>query len=258
MPEIKWAEMKILDDTLVMGAGYLLDFSDKTMREFFMNEFRLDLDQDVYRESGTSKARRFRTFLRLADGGQAAHVLRALWGYRDLWREKSNQEPEAETVAQWYFAIIERLEGAAGAVQTDALQQFATDETLEQLIAAIKRDADAGAAHPALDRLHTYCMKKFAHLLRARDGDSAEIPDTLNGRLGRYLNPIRREGVRPITRKLMKSSVELMEQFNGIRNNESFAHDNEIVDPAEARFIFDSVVSMLRFLKAHDPQDFGA
>lgn len=257
MPEIKWADMGVIDDTLGMGDGYLLSFSDATMRRFFMSEFRLDLEDDKYRANGTSKAKRLRTFLRLASGPQAARVLRGLWEYRAQMRERSGLDAEPEWVRQRYFQVIERIEGGEGAVQTDALEHFTVDETLEELIAAIKRDADASAPHAALDRLHTYCMKKFAHLLRVRDGENVEIPDTLNGRLGRYLNPIRKQGVRPITGKIMKSAVELMEQLNGIRNNESFAHDNMLVDPAEARFIFDSVVSMLRFLKAHEPQDFG-
>ena len=50
----------------------------------------------------------------------------------------------------------------------DALDKFKTDETLEELIAAIRRDITADKHATSLDRLHTYCMKKFTHLLEKR------------------------------------------------------------------------------------------
>jgi hypothetical protein len=43
----------------------------------------------------------------------------------------------------------------------DAIDKFAGDETLEELVAAIDRDIAANKPAAALDRLHTYCMKKI-------------------------------------------------------------------------------------------------
>lgn len=43
-----------------------------------------------------------------------------------------------------------------------------------------------------------------------------------------------------------------------MRNNASFAHDNAIVDADEARFIFDTVISMLRFVRAVETSRFAA
>ncbi len=82
--------------------------------------------------------------------------------------------------------------------------------------------------------------------------------DTLNARAGRLFNPLRASGkVRPISAKIMRTTVDVFELFNSIRNNESFAHDNKLVDPAEARYIFDSITSLLRFLKALEGEAFG-
>ena len=39
--------------------------------------------------------------------------------------------------------------------------------------------------------------------------------------------------------------------------NESFAHDNNIVDQAEARYIFDSITALLRFIKTIEVEKFG-
>ena len=98
----------------------------------------------------------------------------------------------------------------------------------------------------------------LAHLLRQR-GEQPSTGETLNARAGRYFNPLRRSGqIRPISQKIMKSTVETFELYNGIRNNESLAHDNSLVESNEARFIFDTVVSMLRFLKTIEGNSFGA
>ena len=53
-------------------------------------------------------------------------------------------------------------------MSTDAIARFKQDETLEELIAAIERDIGVDKPAAAADRLHTYCMKKFAHLSEER------------------------------------------------------------------------------------------
>ena len=41
-------------------------------------------------------------------------------------------------------------------------------------------------------------------------------------------------------------------------NNRSFAHDNDLIDQAEARFIFDAISAFLRFVKSIEASRFGA
>lgn len=255
MPDIKWREMKVLNEALRMESGYVLDFSDSTMRTFFDNEFHIDIDDETYREDGNSKAKRLRCLLKKAPGPVAARVLRELWKFGAMEdRLGGRDKPDME---QRYFEVVSRLEGAEGGLaRTDAIERFTTDETLDELVAAIERDIMANKPEVALDRLHTYCMKKFAHLLQQR-GEEPRPKETLDARAGRYFNPLRRAGVRPITDKIMQHAVQMLSMFNHTRNNESLAHDNELVDPAEARYIFDSIVSMLRFLKSHEPSAYG-
>jgi len=256
MPPIKPADMRFLDEVLQMQGGYVLDFSDRTFGEFFDSTLGIDMDDERYRDFGRSKGKRLRRFLAVESGHVAGRALRELWEYRDAMPGQSSDQ-DYEPKKQRYFEIVARVEGTSNNISlTGAVDRFTHDETLDELVASIERDVAANKAQVALDRLHTYCMKKFAHLLRQRGEE--EIPDTLNGRAGRYFNPIRKAGVRPITDKIMRSSIEILELFNGIRNNESLAHDNKLVDSAEARYIFDSIVSMLRFLKAHEPDKYGA
>src|SRR6185503_7926463 len=51
-------DMRLLDDVFEMGAGHVLDFSDRTFREFFADELDVDIDDLAYSKEGTSKAKR--------------------------------------------------------------------------------------------------------------------------------------------------------------------------------------------------------
>jgi hypothetical protein len=63
--------------------------------------------------------------------------------------------------------------------------------------------------------------------------------------------------MQPISVRIMKSSISIFDEFNSIRNNKSFAHDNELVGLHEARFIFDSISSVLRFIRSIEAARFG-
>src|SRR5437899_1727440 len=103
MANITRSEFRTLDESLGMGSGYVLDFSDKTMREFFEDELGVDLDQAKYREVGTSKAKRLRAFLQLESGAQGARVLRALWKYREDMRERRQVDPDRPGLQSRFF-----------------------------------------------------------------------------------------------------------------------------------------------------------
>jgi hypothetical protein len=258
MAKLRPRDIKILDDALSMSEGYVLNFNDRTFAEFFDSEVGVDIDQGRYRHDGHSKAKRLRRFVQIEKEQVVAKALRALWEYRESTDSVDLHPPTEKKIHDQYFEIVRRIESESGPARTDAITRFTRNETLDELVAAIERDIAADKPEVALDRLHTYCMKKFAHLLTQR-GLDVNDNDTLNARAGRLFNPLRREGkVRPISDKIMRATTEIFELFNGIRNNESLAHDNELVDPAEARFIFDAIANLLRFLKAIEAEHFGA
>jgi hypothetical protein len=101
-------------------------------------------------------------------------------------------------------------------------------------------------------------MKKFAHLLEER-GIAWDRNDPLQSRVGKYVKVLGAEReIREITRRIIKSAISVFEQFNDVRNNRSFAHDNDLIDKAEARFIFDAISAFLRFVKTIETSRFGA
>ena len=81
-------------------------------------------------------------------------------------------------------------------------------------------------------------MKKSAHLLDQRD-----IPwnreEPLHSRVGKYVKALERErDLRRITLRILKYSIAIFDDLNDVRNNKSFAHDNDLVDQLEAAIRF--------------------
>ncbi|MBK6896077.1 MAG: abortive infection family protein [Alphaproteobacteria bacterium] len=259
MPKLKLTEIETLEDAFNTGngAGYVLDFSDRTFGLFFEEEFNVDIDAEKYRQNGSSKGKRLKSFIEQENSKIVARVLRTLWDYRASILEKRGNGNAKPSLTDAYFKIVHRLECDEGLASTDAIEKFSNNETLDELIEAIHRDIAANKPQAALDRLHTYCMKKFSHLLSVRN-IACEQNEPLNSRVGKYIKALEGEvEIHEISRRIMKSSISIFDEFNDVRNNKSFAHDNEIMGLHEARFIFDSVSNILRFIRSFESSQFG-
>lgn len=255
MSALRHSDIRIIDEVLQSDPGYILNFSDRTFREFFEDELAVDIDDPKYRTGGTSKANRLRTYLKLEPPNRAARALRALWDYR---QGLSNARPVTPAAQYRFFTLIAQLEGNSTIARTDAIERFSTDETIEELVAAIERDIQADRPAAALDRLHTYCAKKFGHLLDQR-GVEWSRDEPLHSRVGKYVRAVQQEReLREMTTQILKNAIGVFDKFNHVRNNGSLAHDNTLLDRAEARFIFDSVSAVLRFVKEIDTVRYGA
>ena len=67
----------------------MLDFSDRTISEFFEDEFGIDFDSPKYAANGTLKRNRLTTFIATEDAYTVAKILRALWDRREGLIRKS-------------------------------------------------------------------------------------------------------------------------------------------------------------------------
>lgn len=62
--------------------GYVLNFSDKTMREFFESELNIDIENSIYKDEGTSKLKRLLSFFKKNKQESVLIVVSKLWNYR--------------------------------------------------------------------------------------------------------------------------------------------------------------------------------
>lgn len=150
------------------GYGYVLDFSDRTFPEFFEDEFGVEIFSPENKANGNSKRNCLTTFLGRADQHTALRVLRALWDRREGLLESAPTSEEvtaARAKSKAFQQAIEALQAEPAPLTTAGVEPFTRDRTLEELVADIERTLAANKPEVAIDHLHTYCMKKFAHLL---------------------------------------------------------------------------------------------
>lgn len=243
------------------GYGYVLDFSDRTIQEFFEDEFGVDIFAPENKTNGGSKRNCLTTFLLRADQQMVLRVLRALWERREGLLESlpsSDEARNARTKSKAFQQVIDDLQIDPAPLTTAGVDAFVRDRTLEELVADIQRNLAANKPEVAIDHLHTYCMKKFAHLLEVR-GQTCEKSEPLHSRFGRYRKCLEAEqNLHEFTSRALKSFISLLESFNDLRNNHSLAHDNKLLAPMEARFIFNSISAILVMLRALETGRYGA
>lgn len=251
----------MFEEALNMQSGYVLDFSDRTFGDFFCTEVGVDPDAPpgswLFAAYGTSKAKRLRSFIARAEPHLVARALRALWEYREN-NILSSSGPREDRLREVYFKIVGKFEGEEHVVDFTGIEAFDANETLQELVAAIRRDLDAGRPIAGLDRLHTYCMKRFASLVVKLGGEPCGENDALHARVGKYAKALKASrNLTEMSDRIIKSSISTFESMNDIRNNRSLAHDKETLVPMdEAKFIYDSVTALLRFIKTMDAQKF--
>ncbi|SEK49049.1 Protein of unknown function [Stigmatella aurantiaca] len=124
MANIRTIDLLLLDNIFDMGSGYVLNFSDRTMAQFFAEQLNIDIDAPVYQKEGTSKAKRLRCFLKTVDAPTAVRTLNALWEYREALRQNAQREEIVANAHGRLLEIINRLQGRPSHVQAPAAPAF--------------------------------------------------------------------------------------------------------------------------------------
>ncbi len=192
-PDEPTLDMRLVDEALGMQQGYVLDFNDASFNDFVRRKFGIDASAPTYTVDGVSKAKRLRALLRSLVPGAQAEVLRGFWAYRQQSRGMHHSIKLEPKVEADFLAMIARLEAGSPPIGTDPLEAFSDDPTLLALIEAIQREIQANAPNAALDRLHTYAVKKFTDLLE-REGETAGDKETVQSRASRYISKLHQRG----------------------------------------------------------------
>ncbi|MCA0042987.1 abortive infection family protein [Celeribacter litoreus] len=239
-----------------MEKGYVLDFSNRTIEEFFEKEFQIEFYDPRFNGGGTSKAKILREILDTAPLAITGQILRKLWDYRDTLDTiyKGCDPDEEKTLRDNYFSAIAELEGEEVSADLEAFTLHSiSDETLGTLLEAIQRDIRDDKYPEAMDRVHTYCVKKFRFLLQEH-GEKSEKSEPLHSLVGKYSKVLEKNNsAEEISLQILRMNICVFQKFNSVRNDKSLAHDNHaLLDASNARFVFDTISAVLRFIKSID------
>ena len=240
----------IFDQIFHSGRGYVLNFSDRTMAEWFEEEFDLDIFQNRFQLEGTSKGKTLRGFVEVAEPRLVSRILGRLWSYRCRFEDLTEAEPaEERRLRIWLDKFRKELDNISTLTLDEALKDFSNDLTLPKLRASIAADLVGEKPEVAIDRVHTYCVKRFRTLLSER-GQAIDASVPLHAIFGSYGKALRDEGkVSEFALPTLRVQHKLFEGLNQSRNKRSFAHDNDLLDISEAQFIVDCVLASLAFIE---------
>lgn len=246
MSDLSSRERRKLELLLDMGSGYLLNFSDRTMTEFFGEFVEKDIDHQIYKGRGTSKANRLRSFWEQEPNGVVAKCLQELVAHaRDANLLKDRH------LLEDCQAIISRLSLDKPVTDIDAISAQGDDRNFELVAKAASDSIKKNQPELGLDRLHTFLVK-FVRILCEERGLPVNRDTPLNGLFGAYVKHLRESGQlgSEMSERILKSSIANLEQFNHVRNKHTLAHDNPVLSYDEALLIFNHVASTVRFVKS--------
>lgn len=102
--KLKIQDLRLFNLVFESDPGWILDFSNRTLSAFFDEELNIDIDDECYKEEGTSKAKRVRCLLKQVDRETALRVLDTLWRYK-----METMPEQAEQSRNDWLALISRL-----------------------------------------------------------------------------------------------------------------------------------------------------
>jgi len=128
MSSLKFAEKQLFEKILDMQGGYVLDFSNSSMYDFF-NDFEVDISNTKYDKYGSSKAKRLRAFWEVEDDELVGKVLQALLDMAVSNKELLSQDIE---LAQKYINRL--LQNKASVIESTQSPAIAEQKIINERI----------------------------------------------------------------------------------------------------------------------------
>jgi hypothetical protein len=259
MSSLTITERRQLENAFAMGGGYVLQFSDQTYREFF-GDLGIEIDAERYKADGTSKAKRMRCFWKLESDQVVARVLDAAVTHAlELQWIRPEADPKDARHVENCRRIVARLRSSPGMVDIEALAPPTDERDFEAVYRAIRESIERGTPADALDRLHLWVVKYLRRRCEAR-GIETTKEKPLHSLMGEYVKALRGAGAlrTEMAERILKSNIKLLESFNTVRNDDSFAHDNPLLSHDEAMLIVAHTAATVRFMRtietSHPPK----
>lgn len=256
MADLNRLEKLKLENIFEMDGGYVLNFSNKTFNNFIFETTNLELYSDKYADYGESKANRLRTIWQKESNSLVGKLTKEMLDY---WKDtvmvyKQTTAKQQNLFDECYKIASKLCEGnIVGEIEVIRINQ--DDKDFSLLAKSIRESIEKNEPEVALDRLHTYVMKFIRKLCENHEIETTK-EESLNAIFGKYVKFIvANEKIESLmTERILKYSIHVIEAFNDVRNNKSFAHDNPILNYSESVLIFNNVTNSIKFIESVEKQ----
>ncbi len=250
MANLKSSGKLKLENYLEMKSGYVCDFSNRTFDEFVLEHTGVEIYSDKY--SG-SKASRLRAFWDTESTYLVARLLRGMIEYWKLQKAAPlyGYQVFNPVLYEECKKIVTRLESEGPVENIVALTPNSSDKDFGLLAQSIRESIEKNQPEQALDRLHTFVIK-YVRELCGRHGIGFEKETPLHSLFGLYVKFLQKNNLleSEMSERILKSSISVLDAFNDVRNNQSLAHDNPILNNNESVLIFNDISNTLRFVES--------
>lgn len=246
MADLTNLEKRNLEKMFGMGGGYVLTFSNRTFAEFVQDSTGKDIFDESYNWGSGSKANRLRAFWT----NEAGHLVGKLLCDLLAYAQEINVQPDSPAVLDTCRRTAERLLASGPVVEIEAIAPITDEKDFAALAKSVKESIAANEPEAGLDRLHTF-VTKYMRVLCERHGLTTGRDKPLHSLVGEYVKAIKGDGriATEMTERILKSSISTLEAFNHVRNDQSLAHDNPVLNYDESLLIFNHVTSTIRFIE---------
>ncbi len=252
MANLSFSEKKRLETFLDMGGGYVLNFSNNTLQRFVHDAIGVDIYNAKYDNGGTtSKANRIRGVWDKESDYQVGLLIEAFTKYWCEFIGGSQISNEQYDLLKNCEALAHKLKSESLGAQIQVIQATSDDINFHKLAKQVREAIERNEPETALDRLHTYTVK-FVRELCDKHGIAYDKDKPLHSFFGEYVKHLSKSGLikSVMTERILKTAISNLEAFNDVRNNQSFAHDNSILNYHESLLIFKNISSIVEFINS--------
>lgn len=245
MSELTHIEKIWLERWLEMGGGYVLNFSNRTLDEFVIASTGKSIYDKKYDYESGSKANRIRKFWKVESNYHVGTLLLDLLEHYCVFYDQF----EGTNPYKKWKQIAQRLKQASTVEDKDAIAAISEEVTFKSLAKSVRESIDKNEPEAGLDRLHTFVVK-YVRTLCEKHGIGTNKAKPLHSMFGEYVKHLKKDGrlESVMSERILKSSISILEAFNEVRNNKSYAHDNSVLNYSESLLIFKNISSSIKFI----------
>ncbi len=250
MANLSMREKANFEELFEMSSGYVIDFSNNSFARFVGDAVNIDIYNGVGYTEYCSKANKLRQIWNNEPDNVVGTLLNELLSHYEDYQLRRNAltDYQKNKIAELRL-VCQRLIGNTVSVQLPKKQE----ETLQILLDDINNALSRNKPTLVLDRLHTFSTKLLRQIcedngISITNNKGEYYPlHSLAGMLKKHYeqNPIFQS---PFTALVIQNSISLFDAYNGIRNNHSYAHDNEVLDTMEAAFAVKTMANLIMFI----------
>lgn len=250
MANLTYREKSILEELFGMASGYVMDFSNSSFSRFIGDVINIDIYNGPGYEEYSSKANKLRQVWNEEPDNVVGTLIEALLSYfEDMQLRQDKLTDYKRKKIDEIRLVANRLKGVFPRIELPSKQEDSLQTLLEDINSALERNKP----ELVLDRLHTFSTKLLRQIcidndITVTDDKGSNLP--LHSLAGMLRKKYEQDKLFQSSFTLMaiQNSISLFDRYNTVRNNQSYAHDNVVLDTMEAEFAVRIMANLLTFI----------